>query len=91
MYVQELQVAAQQHQVFVVAANKAGAESLPREASDITFYGKSCILGPDGTVLAALEQEQAAILSATINLADVQAARTKLNYYRDRREDLYLL
>lgn len=90
MYVQELQVAAQQHQVFVVAANKAGKESLPGEPGEITFYGKSSILGPDGRLIAALEREEAAILLADLDLAEVNIAREKLNYYRDRRIDLYL-
>jgi len=91
MYVKELQVAAQQHQVFVVAANKAGAESLPGEPGEILFYGKSGILAPDGTLLAALEQEEAAFIMADIDPGQVSAARNNRNYYRDRRPELYRL
>ena len=91
MYIQELQVAAQQHQMFVVAANKAGVETLPGEPGDITFYGKSTILGPDGRLIATLEREEATALVASLDLAEVDSAREKLNYYRDRRKELYLL
>lgn len=91
MYRDELKVAAAQHQVFVVAANKAGDETLPGEPGHITFYGKSCIIGPDGDIIAALEREEDALITADIRPDYVAEVRERLNYYRDRRPDLYKL
>lgn len=91
MYRDELKIAAAQHQIYVVAANKAGDETLPGEPGHITFYGKSSIIGPDGEILAALEREEDTFITADLDPAVVTAARERLNYYRDRRPDLYLL
>lgn len=91
MYADELKIAAAQHQLFVVAANKAGEECLPGESGSITFYGKSRIISPRGTPLAALEREEDTFIVADLDPAEVAAARDALNYYRDRRPDLYAL
>lgn len=89
LFADELKVAAAQHQVFVVAANKAGEEFLPGETGAITFYGKSRIINPLGEVIAALEQEEDTVVAAELDLDQVPAARRLLGYYRDRRTDLY--
>lgn len=91
MYVSELQVAAAQQQVFVVAANKCGEEYLPGEVGSIIFYGKSTIISPDGSILGELDKEQGTVLTADFNISEVADARQKLAYYRDRRTDLYSL
>lgn len=91
MYVEELKVAAAQHQVFVVAANKAGEEFLPGETGAITFYGKSSIISPLGQPIAWLEQEVETWITAELDLAEVTAVRKLLAYYPDRRTDLYTL
>lgn len=89
MYADELKIAAAQQQLFVVAANKAGQEILPGEQGSITFYGKSRIIDPRGNALAALEQEADTFIIADLDLQEIAAARAGLNYYRDRRSDLY--
>ncbi|SDF45407.1 carbon-nitrogen hydrolase family protein [Sporolituus thermophilus] len=91
LYADELKVAAAQHQVFVVAANKAGAEVMAGAPGAITFYGKSRIISPYGQIIAALEREEDTFIVAKLDLAQVAAARQALNYYRDRRQDLYML
>jgi beta-ureidopropionase len=91
MYADELKIAAAQQQLFVVAANKAGAETLPGEPGSITFYGKSRIIGPSGNTLAALEQEEDTFIVADLDPAAIATARDSLGYYRDRRRDLYAL
>jgi len=91
MYAEELKVAAAQNQVFVVAANKAGEECLPGEAGSITFYGKSCIINPLGEPIAVLEQQEDTFIIADLCIEAVTAARRRLDYYRDRRTDLYEL
>jgi beta-ureidopropionase len=89
MYVEELKVAAAQHQVFVVAANKSGEESLPGETGTITFYGKSNIINPFGNPLVSLDREEDAFIATDIDLDEVSLARRTIAYYRDRRSDLY--
>lgn len=91
MYVDELRIAAAQHQIFIVAANKSGEESLPGEPGTITFYGKSSIIGPTGNLLAGLEQEQNTFITSDLDWHEVIKTRQMLNYYRDRRSDLYQL
>ena len=91
MYVDELRIAAAQHQIFIVAANKSGVESLPGEPGTITFYGKSSIIGPTGNLLSGLEQEENAFITTDLDLHEVIETRQMLNYYRDRRSDLYQL
>lgn len=91
MYADELKIAAAQQQLFVVAANKAGRETLPDEPGALTFYGKSRILDPRGEAIAALEQQEDAFIVADLDPQAVAATRTALNYYRDRRRDLYSL
>lgn len=89
LYAEELRVAAAQQQVFVVAANKAGEEFLDKEPGSITFYGKSQIISPFGTTIAALEGQEDCVLTAAIDLNDVSAARKAIPYYQTRRTDLY--
>ena len=91
LYAEEIRVAAAQQQVFVVAANKAGEEAMEGEKGPISFYGKSRIISPSGRIVAALEAEEDAVITAEIDMDEVAAVRRSLAYYRDRRIDLYQL
>lgn len=77
----ELQALACTNGVFVVAANRCGEEG------DLRFLGRSCIIGPQGKVLAQAE-EQEQLLLATVDAADLRTAPGR-NWRRDRQPRLY--
>lgn len=65
--------------VYVVYVNHAGSEG------EVTYYGGSCIVGPDGEdLIRAGAGEQ--VLAAEIDHAAVTAAQKKLPYLEDRRQ-----
>ena len=78
---------ATQNQVFVAAADRIGLER------EIEFIGSSCIVGPDGWMLAGpAARGDEALLLADLDLrqAAVRKQRTPRNHaFGDRRPELY--
>lgn len=64
--------------VFLAYANQAGAEA------DWDYAGLSCIVGPDGKVLARAGDEPG-VISAELDAGAVPAARARLTYRADCR------
>lgn len=50
LFVHDLRLRAMEFGVFVVAANRSGPETVAGATTD--YFGRSCIIAPDGTVLA---------------------------------------
>lgn len=69
--------------VFVLSCNRAGRHG------DFQFLGHSCIVAPDGTVLAASTSEGPDVLQAELDLSEVSRYRTYAGLLTDRRPDLY--
>jgi N-carbamoylputrescine amidase len=69
--------------VFVLAANRVGIEG-PRH-----HLGRSMVVDPRGAIVTEAGTEEPQLLTATIDLDDVTAARAKFPWWRDRRPDLY--
>ena len=89
-YARTLLTWAQQFQVFVASANRGGIETIG--GKDTAYFGLSCIVGPNGNMLAqAAEAEGPEIITASIDLDDVRAARRDFGMYNDRRPELYSL
>ena len=78
-----LRARAYENGVFVLAANRVGIEG-PRH-----HLGRSMVVDPRGTIVAEAGTQEAQLLTATIDLDDVTAARAKVPWWRDRRPDLY--
>lgn len=78
---------ATQNQVFVAAADRIGAEG------DVEFIGSSCIVGPEGWLLAGpASRTDEALLLADVDLAQAgfRKQRTPRNHtLGDRRPELY--
>ncbi|MGC1184210.1 MAG: nitrilase-related carbon-nitrogen hydrolase [Candidatus Dormiibacterota bacterium] len=78
---------ATQNQVFVAAADRIGRER------DVEFIGASCIVGPEGWMLAGpAPRSDEALLLADVDLSQAVARqqRTPRNHaFGDRRPDLY--
>lgn len=71
----------------LVASNRIGREV--GETCEITFYGTSFIAGPTGEILADAGRDKAAIITATVDLDAIAAARNSWGIFRDRRPELY--
>lgn len=88
-FVDELRVRALENGVFVVAANKAGDETVGGEPFPRHHFGRSCIIDPFGQVTASLDDTPWTYVSAELDFAKVEEARARLPFLRDRRPDLY--
>ena len=83
----ELRTAAIQNGLFVVASNKGGVENTegPRH-----FFGASRIISPMGEELAAAPAgEGPHILTAELDLDQVDQHGVRYTFFRDRRPELY--
>jgi predicted amidohydrolase len=77
-----LRARAIENQMFVIACNRVGS------SKNTDFFGHSCIIDPWGeVVLEAGEQEM--LLTATIDLAQVDEVRAMIPVFADRRPALY--
>jgi N-carbamoylputrescine amidase len=77
--------------VFVAVPNRVGHE---RDASDpqgagIEFWGHSFVAGPDGRILAEAGASEETVLTAEIDLDEVERTRQHWPFLRDRRTDAY--
>jgi predicted amidohydrolase len=69
--------------MFTVYSNRAGKEW------EKNYIGGSMIVNPFGDVIAKLGDEENAIVSAELDLDEVEQARIKVPTLRDIRGDLY--
>ncbi len=70
------------NEVFVAAVNRVGVEG------DFTYYGRSLVCGPDGSILAQAGGDEE-IVVADIDFADIDERRLRWQFYRDRRPTTY--
>lgn len=83
----ELQAAAVQNGVFVLAVNKAGVEIVEEER---LFFGMSSLIDPGSNVLAQCPRGEGPVLMrAVFDLADREEYGRSYHYRRDRRPELY--
>lgn len=85
MFEVEMRAAAFQQQVFVALVNRVGREG------EQLFAGCSFVVDPHGRVVARAGQGTETLLTADLDLALVQEARTTRPYLRDRRHGIYAL
>lgn len=78
-----LRARAYENGVFVVAANKVGAEGVRNH------LGRSMIVDPSGTILAEAGTQGEELIVQRIDLDAVSMRRKKIPWWRDRRPDLY--
>ncbi|WP_188207701.1 carbon-nitrogen family hydrolase [Alkalibacillus aidingensis] len=71
-----------ENQCFVVACNRVGKDP------NNEFGGHSMVINPWGEVLCEASSDEK-ILTATIDLTQVEQARKHIPIFEDRREDLY--
>jgi N-carbamoylputrescine amidase len=74
---------------YVAAVNRVGFEPTPGEDSGIEFWGSSFVAAPDGRVLAKAPDDAEAVVTAELDLDQIDATRTGWPFLRDRRIDAY--
>ena len=89
LFVKELEIRAFENHLFVVAANKAGVESVEGEKIPRRHFGSSCVIDPGGTLVRKLDDTPFSLLHETLDLDRVGEARGMLDFRRDRRPELY--
>jgi predicted amidohydrolase len=86
MFVCGLRSNAAAMQVFAVACNRAGDETVAGRLTH--YYGLSCVIGPDGTLLAQAREGEEDSICASLDLDAIEQTRRRLRIYRDRRPEL---
>lgn len=76
-------VRAYENQLYIAYTNYCGPEG------ELTYEGRSCIVGPDGKDVARANSTHADLLVATLQKSAIAASREALPYHRDRRPSLY--
>ncbi len=88
LFVDDLRIRAMEVGVFVLASNRAGEET--HKGTTTSYFGRSCIIAPSGTVLAeAPAHEQPSLLHADLDLSELAKARELWPVWNDRRPELY--
>lgn len=74
----------------VLACNRTGHEPDPSgQTGGIRFWGHSCVIGPQGEILAQAEDDRDAVLVTHLDLGRNDQVRRIWPYFRDRRIDAY--
>ncbi|MEO1773826.1 MAG: nitrilase-related carbon-nitrogen hydrolase [Pseudomonadota bacterium] len=74
---------AEENGIAIAYANYVGREG------DLTYCGRSCIVGPDGEDLARADGVEETLLIAEVDPTMIEAARARTPYLADRRPALY--
>lgn len=74
---------AYENQLYIAYTNYCGNEG------DLTYEGRSCIVGPDGKDITRADSDTSTLLTATLRKSAIENARAALPYHRDRRPELY--
>lgn len=69
----------------VIAAGKAGREN------GVLFIGRSCVIGPDGTILAVAKTNDDEVVMAEIDLEKQAKIRERWSFATNRRPDDYVM
>lgn len=90
LFVAELQTRALESQMWIIAANRSGPETL--NGVTVDYFGRSCVIAPDGTIVAQAPAHQSgATLHVSIDLDRVGEVQAAFPLRRDRRPDVISL
>lgn len=71
-----------ENQLFIAYINRTGTED------ELTYSGKSCIVGPSGSVLASAD-EFSKLLFVDLDQSAIKRERSRFSYLQERRFDCY--
>lgn len=93
LFLAELRTRASENGVWVLASNRVGPEAV--EGREVLMFGNSCVIDPGGNVVeraaSGSEGKGFEVVVADIDLAEAQAQRIRVPYFRDRRPEVYHL
>ena len=90
LFLAELQTRALESQMWILAANRAGPETL--NGVTVDYFGLSCVVAPNGAIVAQAPAHRAGeTLRFTLDLDAVPAQRAAFPLTRDRRPDMLRL
>jgi beta-ureidopropionase len=90
-FVAEIQAMALQQSVFVAMANRVGREVLQTSGKETHFLGSSCIVDPEGHLLAAARPHQPeAFVAADLQAERLTKVRAQHQFEEHRRPDTYV-
>ena len=88
LFTQELQVRAMETQLWVIAPNRGGPETLAGITT--SYFGLSCIVSPEGAIVAAAPAHTNPVfIDAVLDLNAVAAIRESFPLNRDRRPQMF--
>lgn len=91
-FLAEMQAMALQQGLYVIVANRAGVESLPSSSLRTEWLGRSCVIGPDGSILAlAPARQSGGVAVADLDPAILMRTRAGLPLAEHRRPTTYEL
>lgn len=79
-----LKARAIENQCYIVSSNTIGSQS-----NGTTFAGRSSIINPFGEVLAEADSDNETVISADLDLDDIDRIRKDIPIFKSRRKDLY--
>ncbi len=74
---------------YVAAVNRVGREYATDGSGSMTFYGRSFVSNPWGTMIAEGSRDKDEVIIAELDLDEIKRARDILQFHRDRRVDSY--
>lgn len=90
-FVAEIQGAALQLEVFALMANRVGPESLRTSGTTTEFLGASCLIDPQGRILAAAPpREGRRVVAAELEAELLDRARCQNQFWQHRRPETYV-
>ena len=69
--------------IYICATNRIGTEN------NLTFWGNSLVINPQGKIIAQAPKDKQQILYANIDPAQITTTRRTWPFFRDRRTDTY--
>lgn len=79
-----------ENQMYLVGVNRVGNEDFGQDGA-VTFFGHSGIIDPWGRTVVEGDDTEETLLTATIDLGEADAVRSRMRVLSDRRPDLYRL
>lgn len=74
---------------YVAAVNRIGREAASDGSGNMTFYGRSFVSNPWGTIIKEGSRDKDEVIVAELDLDEIKRARDILQFHRDRRVDTY--
>lgn len=85
-----LRARAIENQMFIIAANQVGREDIPSEGG-VIYFGDSMIVDPWGRTVIEGGETDEMLLTAEVELDQVEEIRERMRVLADRRPELYEL